>query len=129
MDYNGGDELWRLQWGLIQSPKKVFFKSFQDESEGEQWGLNNNNTVISVNVKLNLHIEISQDLLNRYIETISNQFTNTLETATNKQITGVITFNNDTVSKQLIPLVSFYGNTDSTNAIVAFQINETASTE
>jgi hypothetical protein len=35
MDYNNGAELWKHQWHLISDPKNLWFKSWQDEEEGE----------------------------------------------------------------------------------------------
>jgi hypothetical protein len=35
MDYAGGAELWKHQWLLISNPKNLWFKSWQEEEEGE----------------------------------------------------------------------------------------------
>jgi hypothetical protein len=35
MDYTNGTELWKHQWQLISNPKNLWFKSWQDEEEGE----------------------------------------------------------------------------------------------
>ncbi|MDR0691805.1 MAG: C39 family peptidase, partial [Prevotellaceae bacterium] len=35
MDYNNGAELWKHQWQLISDPQRLWFKSWQDEEEGE----------------------------------------------------------------------------------------------
>jgi predicted chitinase len=35
MDYANGAELWKHQWQLISNPKNLWFKSWQDEEEGE----------------------------------------------------------------------------------------------
>ncbi|MDR0573556.1 MAG: AHH domain-containing protein, partial [Tannerella sp.] len=35
MDYTNGTELWKHQWQLISNPKNLWFKSWQEEEEGE----------------------------------------------------------------------------------------------
>jgi predicted SprT family Zn-dependent metalloprotease len=40
MDYNNGVELWKHQWQLIDNPKNLWFKAWQDEEEGEMAGNN-----------------------------------------------------------------------------------------
>jgi hypothetical protein len=47
MDYNNGVELWKHQWQLIDNPKNLWFKAWQDEEEGE--------------ANINIHLALTPD--------------------------------------------------------------------